>query len=1004
MSIGLRTAKLTALPALVALLALPPAFANADSKVGGRESVLVLHSYSPDFVWTRSQQDGIDAVFGPRANEYDLRIEYLDAVHHPEMLGGALILDFLRTKLVDLKPRIVLTSDNAAFNFARKHRAELFPDAPIVFMGVNGYEDSMLGSQKGITGVAEDSDLAGTLRLLLQLLPQTKRIVFPGMTDDITYRAIRATVARDLSALPHGVATEFPEYPDVDAALDALRHLPPDTAIVVMTNMRTRSGKGVSSQRVVELVSAAAPVPVFTNWDFVVGHGAVGGSVISGIEQGREAAEIALQVVGGERPESIPVRRGTGKTPLFDHRQLVRFGIPSSRLPPDAVVLFAPERTLRIPREVAWTAGVSLVLLSGIAASLVVSVRRRRRAEDEVRALNQELAEHVRAREETIQTRTAELRQQARYLRTLIDMLPMWAWFKDTQSRYLVTNHAHADAYGRSPEAMVGKTDFDVMAPALARSQHADDAEVMASHQRKTVEEPIADGSGSRWMETYRAAVLDEDGTLLGTVGVSRDISERKAVEAARNAALAEAQHLARLRSEFIAQISHELRTPLHGILGYAQVLQRNELLDDRQRAGLSIIQRSGEQLLALINDVLDFARIEAGKVEVIPGDIDLRRLVRSIADTVKVRAEEKGLMLACDVDDRVAVAVRTDERLLRQVLLNLLTNAVKFTDRGQVVLRVTTPAPGRLRFAVEDSGIGIAPDGIEAIFQPFEQVGEARRRTEGTGLGLAISRHFVERMGGAIHVTSAPGKGSTFWFEIDAVSAFSCELPASITGVIVGYEGARKTILAVDDLADCNQLIRHALEPLGFEVATAGCGIEALDAARYRCPDLVLMDDVMPDMNGQEVVRQLRTMPGLEYTPVIFISAGVPTDWPKDVARENGFLSKPVKLDALFDLLAQMLGLEWVVQPSRDQSTEDREPANVLSEIVPPPREEMKILHDLALQGDMREIRRRTTSMLAGNPRHHAFARQLQQLAESYRSRAILSLVEQHLNLAEKP
>jgi signal transduction histidine kinase/DNA-binding NarL/FixJ family response regulator/HPt (histidine-containing phosphotransfer) domain-containing protein len=396
---------------LAAFLTLIPTTVPAMDLGNGRDNILILHSYSQDFSWTRSQQEGIDAVFDPLATTYDVRIEYLDAIHHPELLKSPLLLDLLLAKLRKQKIDLVLTTDNAAFNFARAHRAELFPAAPIVFTGLNGYEDSMLAGDAGITGVAEDTDLAGTLRVLMKLLPQTKRIVFPGMTDDITYRAIRSTVDKELSALPPGVATEFPEYPDIDAALDALRKLPPDTAIVVMTNMRTRGGKGISSQRVVDLVSAAAPVPVFTNWDFVVGHGAVGGSVISGVEQGRLAAQIAVRILHGERPESIPVHRGAGQTFLFDHRQLERFDIPESRLPRGSVVLFSPERTLRVSREAAWVAGVSFVLLLGLTVSLLVSIRRRRRADEQVRHLNQELEQRVVSR--TAQLAEAQKRADA---------------------------------------------------------------------------------------------------------------------------------------------------------------------------------------------------------------------------------------------------------------------------------------------------------------------------------------------------------------------------------------------------------------------------------------------------------------------------------------------------------------------------------------------------------------------------------------------------------------
>jgi len=391
------------------LLALTPGTGHADSHIKARRHVLVLHSYGPDFVWTRSQQDGIDAVFGPLSAEYDLRIEYLDAIHNPGLLKGQLLLQLLQAKLASQTFQVVLTSDNAAFDFALEHRAELFPAAPIVFMGLNGYEDSLLQGKSGITGVAEDGDMFGTLQVMLRLAPQTRRIVFPGMADDLTYRGIRSTVINDLAALPARVEAEFREYPHVDALLEDIKNLPPDTALYTIGNMRTHDGVGISSQRAAELMSSTASVPLFTSWDFLVGHGALGGSVISGVEHGRLAAEIAVQVLHGVRPESIPVRRGAGKTLMFDHRQLVRFNIPLSQLPADAKIRFMPQSTLSISQEAAWIAGVSFVLLLGVSASLVVAVLQRRRSEAQVRALNQELEQRVAERTCALEQANKEL-------------------------------------------------------------------------------------------------------------------------------------------------------------------------------------------------------------------------------------------------------------------------------------------------------------------------------------------------------------------------------------------------------------------------------------------------------------------------------------------------------------------------------------------------------------------------------------------------------------------
>ncbi|MEO8122227.1 MAG: ATP-binding protein, partial [Rhodoferax sp.] len=221
-------------------------------------------------------------------------------------------------------------------------------------------------------------------------------------------------------------------------------------------------------------------------------------------------------------------------------------------------------------------------------------------------------------------------------------------------------------------------------------------------------------------------------------------------------------------KSVFLANMSHELRTPLNGILGYAQILLRDKTLSERDISGLTVIQKSGEHLLTLINDILDFAKIEAGKLELYLTDIDLPKFLHAIAEMIEVKAVQKDLEFSCDMAPDLPNWVRADEKRLRQVLLNLLSNAVKFTDHGSVRLWVSMSAAGRIRFEVQDTGVGIGADQLETIFQPFEQAGDMQRRLGGTGLGLAISRQFLKLMGSEVRVESRVGEGSTFWFELD--------------------------------------------------------------------------------------------------------------------------------------------------------------------------------------------------------------------------------------------
>lgn len=442
--------------------------------------------------------------------------------------------------------------------------------------------------------------------------------------------------------------------------------------------------------------------------------------------------------------------------------------------------------------------------------------------------------------ERRVLDRTAELRQQTSYLRTLIDTLPLRIWLKDTDSRYLAANRAEAQASGRPVDRMVGRSDVDLWPPQIADAHRAGDLEVMQSRQLAKSEETLAGTDGAeRWVETYRAPVLDEDGTLLGTVGASYDISERKAAEAAREAALAEARRLVQLRSDFMAQMSHELRTPLNGILGYTALLERDRDLSDHQRAGLEVIRQSGEHLLGLINEVLDFARIEAGKLELERAPLALRPFLRSIAGLASIRAHIKGLAFTLETAPEVPESILADERRLRQVLLNLLANAIAFTDRGSVCLRVWCPSPQRLRFEVEDTGIGIAPDQLEAIFQPFEQGAEGQRR-EGTGLGLPISRRYVRLMGSDIEVESRVGAGSIFRFDLDAQPAGALAQPVAAGAVAADLEVAAHAPAApasalTPPQAQIERLHALALEGNMRDILRWAGQLTELDGRRYR-------------------------------------------------------------------------------------------------------------------------------------------------------------------------
>ena len=520
------------------------------------------------------------------------------------------------------------------------------------------------------------------------------------------------------------------------------------------------------------------------------------------------------------------------------------------------------------------------------------------------------------------------------------------------------------------------------------------------------------------------------------------EICDRKQAELALQQAKETAEGANRAKSEFLANMSHELRTPLNGILGYVQLIKADKNITEDQQESLGNIQQCGEHLLTLIEDILDLSKIEARKMELSPIEFNLPSFVKNIADLFQMRSTQKNISFTCEQISSLPTCVCGDNKRLRQVLMNLLGNAVKFTNTGGVTFKVGYVETGnwglecedwgqgipsrkeqittnneqlpitnyqlpirKIRFQVEDTGIGIEENKLEEIFLPFYQVSDPIYSIEGTGLGLSITYKLVKMMGGEITVKSSFGKGSVFRVDLELPSAGSyCESATPPDkGRLVGFTGNKRKVLIVDDNDLNRAMLRRLLSRIGFEIMEAVDGKDCLKKAVEFLPDVILMDLLMPVMDGFEAARCLRMLPELTNVVVLALSASVFHNTQEEslIAGCDQFLRKPVETAQLLERLRIHLGLEWIYEDREERSRKKEELKKSLdssASIHTPDSESIAGLLKLVAIGDIEAILEETSRLEASDPKLVPFAAHLRQLAKGFQLKKIRDFLKQYL------
>ena len=590
------------------------------------------------------------------------------------------------------------------------------------------------------------------------------------------------------------------------------------------------------------------------------------------------------------------------------------------------------------------------------------------------------------------------LRASENKYRSILSQTSQGYWLIDAESKTTEVNQSLCQMLGHTQEEMIGKTPIEFLDE--DKDLKVFKSQISQQPNQRNYEISLISKDGRSIPTWFNATTLrDEANHFMASFAMVTDLTEQKRAEETLARAKEAAEAANRAKSEFLANMSHELRTPLNGILGFAQILKYDKTLNAQQRDAIHTIQQSGEHLLTLLNDILDMSKVEAGKMELQPKDIHFKNFLKGIADIIQIRAQQKGTGFLYEFSSDLPIAVNADETRLRQVLINLLGNAVKFTELGKVTFKVSQ-RENKIHFQVEDTGHGIAPDELETIFQPFQQVGDQKHQNEGTGLGLPISKKLVEMMGGALNVKSTLGKGSVFWFDLALPFVNEWRPVDNIyERHVIGFKGKSRIILVVDDKNANRAVLVNLLSPLGFEVLEASNGEEGFEKALAKRPDVILMDLVMPVMDGFEATRRIRQSAKLPEVVIIAVSASAFKQDRQDslAAGCDDFIAKPISTDEMLDKLHKQLKLEWVFDTDNPESQDSLQSLEE-APLVGPPAQEAKMLYKLAMQGNVGRLIEQASQLEKTDDKLKPFATKLRRLAEEFQVRKIRELIKLYL------
>ena len=886
--------------------------------------ILHISSYSPSFHSFFKQINGLKAGLkenGYPEKRYVLDVEFLDSKRFPFDEIAQRFEQALSYKLKNLPPYdVVVVGDDNALNFAKDKQATLFRGSKIVFLGVNSLKLALAQNQNpDIVGVVERRSVVETLSLAARLFSGKGPIHV--ITDNTPTGRINRRQLNQLLNIRPDLTVEWHylgemTYGQLFARLKALPNTGP---LFLSTGARDVNGTHLNTIDFYSRLKEVYAGPIFTVQKPAIGIGALGGKIVSHFEQGREAARLATEILKGVSSNNLRVVTESPNVFVFDYKELRRLGVNESNLPPGSQIIGAPESL--VGKYFYWiVAGAILISIQSMfILLLVLNMRKRQLAEKSLH--------------ET----------EARF-RAFFDNSPSVMYIKDRDQKLSYVNARYLDQYNVAAKEVLGKKGGSKLTDAQKAAVDKLDRSVV--EQRVTVSDTVPmispEGRTTHFYIT-KFPVYGADGEVTGIGGINTDVTELHDREVELEDAKAQAEQAAaqadaanKTKSTFLATMSHEIRTPMNGVLGTADLLSRTSLTSE-QREFVDIMKESGQSLLELLNDILDLSKIEMGNVQLEELDFSVEDLLTATKNLWGHIAGDKGLAFL--VDNQVANnrVVRSDRNRIRQVINNLVGNAIKFTTEGQVKISVTETHLDdqmvRLRFEISDTGIGISHDHQSKIFEPFTQADSSTtRHFGGTGLGLAVCKQLSTLLGGDIGVESTADLGSTFWFTVQArcvdqqrVDEDKPQLPAS-----QGDSQANRNlhVLIAEDNKLNQRIIAWMLAPLQCQTDIVESGREAIAAAVRSPYDLILMDVQMPEMDGVTATKKIRSLDGPNKDiPIVAMTANAMLGDREKYLSEGmtDYVSKPIDQRELLATVARRAG---VAMPEFDEAASIAKPS----------------------------------------------------------------------------